>query len=129
MTVSSADPTRPWGHDNGGLTPFSVTEWGSNPDETDEDDCWTGSDFATLAEARAEVASLLGGTAERGTAFVMLDGPGVHEVAPVPAYHTPKAKARRARDARAEADAWRREIATEAGMLHGCDGYNEVMGY
>ena len=26
-------------------------------------------------------------------------------------------------------DEWRREIAREAGMLHGCAGYNEAMGY
>jgi hypothetical protein len=26
-------------------------------------------------------------------------------------------------------DEWRRERAQEAGMLHGCDAYNEVMGY
>tara|TARA_R110002096_G_scaffold257163_3_gene450485 strand:+ start:528 stop:761 length:234 start_codon:yes stop_codon:yes gene_type:complete len=26
-------------------------------------------------------------------------------------------------------DEWRREIAMEAGMLGGCDAYNEVMGY
>ena len=33
--------------------PFSVTLWGSNPDETDNDDCWTGDDFATREEAIA----------------------------------------------------------------------------
>jgi len=26
-------------------------------------------------------------------------------------------------------DEWRREMAMEAGMLGGCDAYNEVMGY
>jgi hypothetical protein len=26
-------------------------------------------------------------------------------------------------------DSWRREIAQEAGMLHGVDAYNEAMGY
>lgn len=125
--VSSEDPTRPWAHPERGA--YSVTEWGSNPDETDNDDCWTGSDFATLSEARAEMTRLLAGSAERGTAYVMLDGPDVHEVAPVPAYHTPAARARREREERAERDAWRREMAYEAGMLHGCDGYNEVMGW
>jgi hypothetical protein len=31
--------------------PYSVNLWGSNPDITDNDDCWTGDDFATREEA------------------------------------------------------------------------------
>jgi hypothetical protein len=34
-----------------------------------------------------------------------------------------------AREREADNRAWRQEIAREAGMLHGCDGFNEVMGY
>jgi hypothetical protein len=58
------------------------------------------------------------------TAFVMLDGPGVHEVRKVPGYDA------EAQAAELEADmrAWRREIATQAGMAFGCEAYNEVMG-
>lgn len=36
------------------------------------------------------------------------------------------------RELEARADdsgSWRREMAMEAGMLHGCAGYNEVLGY
>ena len=33
--------------------PYSVTLWGSNPDETDNDDCWTGDDYASRDEAIA----------------------------------------------------------------------------
>ena len=36
---------------HGFAKPYTVTLWGSNPDETDNDDCWTGVDFATREEA------------------------------------------------------------------------------
>lgn len=69
---------------------YSVTLWGSNPDETDNDDCWTGADFATLEEAlsvyrevvmfpdHSQLARVCG---PRGSwEFAMIDGPETHEV-------------------------------------------------
>lgn len=104
---------------------FSVSMWGSNPDETDNDDCWISDDFATLAEAEAAYADPAsmgkGAAAEmRNAAYIMLDGPDAHSVRKNPAY----------RPSRRDDDSnWQREIAMEAGMAFGCDGYNDVMGY
>ncbi len=107
-------------------TPFSVLYWGSHPDQ-DNDDCWTGEDYATEAEARTQFAAKPEFTHTRThtIAFIELDGPGVHEIRPNPEFDA----ARNAREDAAHDRAWRQEIATEAGMLGGCDAYNEVMGY
>lgn len=110
--------------------PYSVNLWGSHPDE-DNDDCWTGDDFDTLDDARAAadgwvdhfetpdlIARVGAGYYTRSTAFVEIAGPDVHEVRRV---GHPK---------RDDGDSdWRREIAMEAGMLHGVEAFNEVMGW
>lgn len=114
--------------------PYSVTLWGSNPDKTDNDDGWTGSDFATCEEALAayhdvmlrpdhnKLVKACWGNWE----FVMIDGPDVHKVTANPD------QARQARyrheDARFDAE-WRHEQAIQAGMAFGCDGYNDTLGY
>lgn len=110
-----------------------VNLWGSNPDETDNDDCWTGEDFATLAEAQACLRAILADPNGHPLArscghweFVELDGPDAHLVAANPDQKTCE---RHRRELAREDAEWRREIANEAGMLHGCDGYNEVMGW
>jgi hypothetical protein len=107
--------------------PFSVTLWGSHPEE-DNDDCWMGDDFATLAEAESayrDPASIsLGAASEMAggsVAYIMLDGPGLDE--PM-VRKNPSHKPRR-RDDDSE---WRREFAQQAGMAFGCDGYNDAMG-
>lgn len=118
--------------------PYSVNLWGSHPD-ADNDDCWTGDDFATLAEARAAFADIDGTLLKHtpgdtvhprvywsGWAFAVIDGPDVHEVKPNPDQRAVRAHRREmARDA-AES---RREQAMQAGMAFGCDGYNDEMGW
>jgi len=95
------------------MSNYSVNFWGSHPDD-DNDDCWTGEDFATLAEAERAFAA---GSDDLDNCFVQIDGPGVHRV-------------RKLREPRpVDRDEWRREIAREEGMLGGCAAYNEVMGY
>jgi hypothetical protein len=116
--------------------PYSVTLWGSNPDVTDNDDCWTGDDFATREEAVAayrevvmfpDHSELAGACGPRGSwEFVMVDGPDAHEVTQNP--DRPSCARRRRELARDDRD-WQREIAMEAGMLHGVDAYNDEMGY
>jgi hypothetical protein len=116
--------------------PFNVTLWGSNPDETDNDDCWTGDDFATREEAilayrevvmfpdHSQLARVCG---PRGSwEYVMIDGPETHEVTQNP--DRPSCDRNRRELARDDAE-WRRERATEAGMLHGTQAYNDEMGY
>lgn len=111
--------------------PYSVTVWGSNPDETDNDDCWTGADFATNEEAcNAFMSTALGDFAKSVAhdddfAFVMVDGPDVHLVAANPRFDHKRA----ARQAAADANEWRREIAMQDGMAFGVDAYNDAMGY
>lgn len=117
--------------------PFSVTLWGSNPDETDNDDCWTGEDFATREEAirvyrevvmfpdHSKLAQACG---PRGSwEYVMIDGPeDTHEVTQNP--DRPSCERQRRELARSDRE-WQRERAMEAGMLHGAEAYNDEMGY
>lgn len=107
---------------------FTVNYWGSNPDE-ENDDCWSGDDFETLEEARA----CFDGEHDRDVAFIQLcetvgssepqptaaPSEGVYEVRANPRYR------KRALDD----GEWRREMAMEAGMLHGVEAYNEEMGW
>lgn len=112
---------------------YSVTLWGSNPDETDNDDCWTGGDYATRDEAVAAYRSVMmfpdqpfGLAAHADFEFVMLDGPDVHDVTANP--DQPSQKHRR-RDLAQSDREWRHERAMQAGMAFGCDGWNNEMGY
>jgi hypothetical protein len=115
--------------------PYSVTLWGSNPDETDNDDCWTGDDYATRDEAiiayrevvmfpeQSQLAKVCG---RGGWEHIMIDGPDAHEVTRNP----DRAACRRHRRELAQSDReWQRERAMEAGMLHGIEAYNDEMGY
>lgn len=111
---------------------YSVCLWGSHPD-LNNDDCWTGDGFETLAEAKQCLRAILDNPNGHPLArscghweFVELDGADLHLIHANPDQET--CKRHRKELARGD-DEWRREIATEAGMLHGCDGYNEVMGY
>jgi hypothetical protein len=111
--------------------PYSVTLWGSNPDSTDNDDCWTGAEFAAREEAvacySAICASPTFGDLPRACGydweFVMVDGPDVHAVTA-----NPDQRAQRARRRRDDSE-WNREIANQTGMAFGCDGYNDAMGW
>jgi len=104
--------------------PWSVCLWGSHPDEG-LDDCSVGDDFATEAEARAVARDVWAhfdhGYFASGTRFVEIDGPTANEVLAVPG----APKRRHADDDRE----WQREIAMEAGMLHGAEAYNDAMGW
>lgn len=118
--------------DGGTAKPFSVTLWGSNPDETDNDDCWTGDDFATRDEAIAAYREVVmfpeAGLAQHmgrgGWEHVMLDGPDIHEITPNP--DQPSCERRRRDLAQGDRE-WQRERAMQAGMAFGCDGHNDEM--
>lgn len=107
--------------------PHVVLLYGSHPDE-DRDDCWTSQHFATLDEAQRALqdpwSHFNPAYFRTGTAYVVLDSEAL-----------PDLVCRRNPDFRPGEDgdeddlAWRREIAMEAGMLGGCDAYNEVMGW
>lgn len=101
---------------------YMVNLWESHPDNGN-DDCSTGRDFDTLEEARACIANFdahFNPIYYRDTPFIELDGPDVHEV-----IQRPGVKVRKKEDVDRE---WQKEQAMEAGMLHGTEGYNEVMG-
>lgn len=109
--------------------PYSVNLWGSKP-HTD-DDCHTGDDFETEAEARKAYdypyTHFKGPQGMSGEDYyggdelwVELVGPGVSEERQLV-----KGRMKRKDD---DVD-WRREQAMQAGMAGGCDAYNEAMGY
>lgn len=106
-----------------GEHPWQVSEWGSHPDD-DNDDCWRGRGFDCEVDARR----FFWQDAPIDTAYLELDGPTAHEVRRNPPYFTQTAVRRREAEARAEAASWRREQAIEAGQLGGVDAYNDVMG-
>lgn len=96
--------------------PFTVNHWGSDPTvDEPEDTCWTGFEFATLAEALAVFAEE---PLDSSVLWVELDGPEVYD-----------ARRTRHRAPHRDDSDWQREIAMEAGMLGGCDAYNDAMGY
>jgi len=110
---------------------YSVTVWGSHPDEGN-DDAWEGRDYATLAEAEAafrDPVPVFGRDA--ANAVVTLerrdDSTGYLEVLPAAPYPGYSASRRAAADREADRE-WRREIATQAGMAGGCAAYNDAMG-
>lgn len=123
--------------------PYRVNLWGSHPDD-DNDDCWTGSTFRTLDEARkafddpwghARIRKLEGWLSSfRSTTHIQVDGPDIHEVREMPnPPDDPKWKTRMDRERAREDERCevveRRERAMEAGMGMGIDAYNEAMGW
>lgn len=107
--------------------PYTVDLWGSHPD-ANNDDCWTGTDYATLAEAVAAFEAEVEGSTycpSYTVAFVVLDGPDVHRERANPAFDPRRIE----REERAERRAERREFATQQGMAFGCDGFNDAMGW
>jgi len=100
---------------------FSVNLWGSDPHTND--DCWTGEVYSSIEEAREVFDSpwdhFNKSYHNTSTAFIVLNGPGVYEEKKNPDF-VPSVE---------DDSDWKHEIAMEAGMLHGCEGYNEVMGY
>jgi len=104
-----------------GTKRYSVNLWGSKPGT--DDDCWSGAEFDTEAEARAcylDPWPHFYPHAKRETAWVELDGPDIHEERRNHSFQ------RRRRD---DGDDWRREQAMQAGMGLGVEAYNDAMGW
>ena len=100
---------------------FTVDYWGSHP-EAGNDDCWTGFDFETEEEAKAFFwAEITSPYYKTCTAYVEIDGPGVHATRKNPQY--------RPEDMAAEEAYARHEYAVMCGMAFGCEGYNDAMGW
>lgn len=100
---------------------YAINLWGSDPN-LENDDCHTGIDVASLAEAEDIVKNIWThfnkGYYGSSTAFFEIDGPGYYKLIPNPNYRPSKDY---------DSD-WRRENAMQNGMAFGCEGYNEVMG-
>jgi len=106
------------------MSNYSVNLWGSNPMD-DNDDCWTGLDFSTEEEALKCFYNLEDYFNEfdlEGTRYVEcvsnVQGEDLNEVREVEGYATT-----------ADSDDWEREMAMEAAMGFGVDGYNDFYGY
>jgi hypothetical protein len=105
---------------------WTVNQWCSHPDEGN-DDCLTGDDFDTLADAKR---SELYTDAPYNIQYIEIDGPvgsNHYELILNPHYDAKRVRRERAAD---DAD-WRRERAIQAGMGMGLgvEAYNEEMGY
>jgi len=100
--------------------PYSVLYFGEHPDDTNE--CHTGFDFATLAEAEAFIATdpLADDSYHREcTQFIVIDGPDLPDldIRPNPYYVEDRP------------DYGRSEYAMQAGMMGGVGAYNDARGY
>jgi len=104
-------------------TRYEVNEWGSEPGTND--DCNTGADYATEAEARAAFESWTTRSTYVIVELIEVSEGSFRELA----RRELGDKAKAEREAEADKRAWRREMAMEAGMAFGCDGYNDAMGY
>ena len=101
---------------------YAVNLFGSHPDEGN-DDCWTGQDFSTEAEARQFYDNPFADPQfaqfyRTCTKYLQLTGPDLELVRLNPDFRPSKPD-----------NEWRREAAMQAGMMGGTDAYNDVMGY
>lgn len=114
---------RPW-NESGEEKPYTVSIWYDTPVESDS--CATGCDFASEKEARMCLADmdLHFGKMHHDVPYVLLDGPGVHEVTVRTAVLARAQREREADDRMA-----RNEYATQCGMEMGIHAYNDAMGY
>lgn len=117
---------RPWNDGDTGK-PYTVSLWCDTPVETDT--CMTGVDFATEKEARLALVDLSPyfptfRPQELDAPYILLDGPGVHEV--ITRTHAVK---RAQREREADDRMARNEYATQCGMEMGIHAYNDAMGY
>lgn len=108
-------------------TRYTVNAWGSEPGT--EDDCWYGEDFTTLEAARDfydnPPEDFL---ADQSTAWIELAKET--RAAPSECWAAESIAERKIRDPKPVDDSdWRREIAMQAGMMAGCDAYNDAMGW
>jgi hypothetical protein len=113
-------------------TVFSVNLWGSHPD-ANNDDCWIGDEFATIEAARAAYDNFRAhfetpNFSIADCAYVELARGdrcgGTLTVETIAVKRNPNFVPLATSD-----DDWRREMAMEAGMAFGVQGYNDMMGY
>jgi len=107
---------------------FSVCLWGSHPD-AGNDDFWSSVSFPTLDAALASVEhpdrfqfplhcpSNIVAFFQVVTEDANENICEIHKVVANPGFKPDQ-----------DDDSWHREMQMEAGMLHGCDGYNEYEG-
>lgn len=99
---------------------YNVLFFGSHPD-LENDDCWYGTDYATQAEALLAFEAMvkdLNNCPARDVAYIMIDGPDINKIRANPSFRKSGSD-----------HSWQREFAMQAGMLGGCQAYNEAMGY
>lgn len=101
---------------------YSVNLWGSHPDD-DNDDCWTGLEFATVEEAKECAANWREHfplEVDADVAYIEIHGGFGSELIKNPRHKRAK---------HIENGEWKREAAMQAGMAFGCAGYNDEYGY
>jgi len=105
-----------------GTQMYAVNLFGSHPDEGN-DDCWTGQDFSTEAEARQFYDNPFADPQfaqfyRTCTQYLQLTGPDLELVRLNPDFRPSKPD-----------NEWRREAAMQAGMMGGTAAYNDAMEY
>lgn len=94
---------------------YSVCFFGSHPD-LENDDCWTGADFDTKAEALDFYNNpKIDWANEVCSAYIEIDGPDIHEVRKNPDF-IPEV---------IDGSDWKSEIRMQAAMGHGIQGWND----
>lgn len=106
--------------------PYTVDLWCSHPD-ADNDDCATGRDFLTMKQALEYFDNpwSMGPKSQYADCssieYIILQGPhGLYREKRNPGYKPTSNN---------NDDDWQREQAMQAGMMGGCDAYNDAMGY
>jgi hypothetical protein len=101
---------------------YAINLWGSDPAEGN-DDCWTGADFDTWAEASRTYFDLNRTFRQgdiTGAAFIEFDGPDFYHVMPNPHYQPSNTE---------DDNYWLHEQAMHAGMGLGVKAYNDAKGW
>jgi hypothetical protein len=93
--------------------PYSVEFWGSHPDKGN-DDCHSGADFATLAEALAYFQGPVPSHSCLDTEYVRLTGPDMLQDRRNPEFAPSR-----------DTDDWKREARMQAAMGFGVQAWND----
>lgn len=105
------------------MFPFAVLHWGSHPDQGN-DDCYSGSDYDTLSEAVAAFQK----SAPFDIAYIEIDGATEEQLSALGIQSSLRQNPDySAKACKFEDDLARQERTMQAGMMGGCQAYNDAL--